>query len=115
MAVALVSRTDWPDPDAPGNRLPDQKQRDGQDSSLRQDSAPGFVQDGMGQVGGGPVKLPDETALRRRLHEEIDLSDMRSAPVDAVFRRYRATASPRLMSRAYRRRFRQNGAAPPGR
>jgi hypothetical protein len=59
----------------------------------------------MFQVGDGPVKLPDETALRRRLHEEIDLSDMRLAPVDAVFRLYRATASPRLMSPAYRRRI----------
>jgi hypothetical protein len=39
----------------------------------------------MDQVGDGPVKLPDETALWRRLHEEIDLSDMRPAPVDAVF------------------------------
>jgi len=67
--------------------------------------APGFVLDGMFQVGDGPVKLPDETALRRRLHEEIDLSDMRLAPVDAVFRRYRATASRRLMAPAYRRRI----------
>ncbi len=35
------------------------------------------------------MKLADEAALRRRLHEEIDLAEVGPAPVEAVFRRYR--------------------------
>ncbi len=35
------------------------------------------------------MKSIDEAALRRRLHEEIDLSEIGPAPVEAVFRRYR--------------------------
>jgi hypothetical protein len=42
------------------------------------------------------VKLPDEAALRRRLHEEIDLAEISPAPVEAVFRRYRAVRARRL-------------------
>ena len=68
----------------------------------------------MDQVGDGPVKLPDETARRQRLHEEIDLSDTRSAPVDAVFRRYSATVHRGSCRRRIGVGFRQNGAAPPG-
>jgi hypothetical protein len=44
------------------------------------------------------VKLTDETALRRRLHEEIDLAEVGPAPVDAVFRRYRAGRARRLVA-----------------
>lgn len=42
------------------------------------------------------MSLPDETALRRRLHEEIDLAEISPAPVEAVFRRYRAVWARRL-------------------
>lgn len=42
------------------------------------------------------MKLTDETALRRRLHEELDLADIGLAPVDAVFRRHRAVKARRL-------------------
>src|SRR5450755_979296 len=43
-----------------------------------------------------PVKLTDEAALRRRLHEELDLAEIAPVPVDAVFRRYRAVRVRRL-------------------
>src|SRR5262245_42099389 len=43
-----------------------------------------------------PVKLPDEAALRRRLHEEIDLAEVGPAPVEALFRRRRAVRARRL-------------------
>ena len=42
------------------------------------------------------MKLPDEAALRRRLHEEIDLAEVGPAPVEAVFRRRRAVRARRL-------------------
>lgn len=42
------------------------------------------------------MKLPDEAALRRRLHEEIDLAEISPAPVEAVFRRCRAVRARRL-------------------
>ena len=41
------------------------------------------------EAGWCPLKLTDDAALRRRLHEEIDLSEIGPAPVEAVFRRYR--------------------------
>src|SRR5690242_19937489 len=54
----------------------------------------------MGSPGDGggryPVKLTDEAALRRRLHEEVDLAEVGPAPVEAVFRRYRAARVRRL-------------------
>lgn len=42
------------------------------------------------------MKLTDEAALRRRLHEEIDRAEVRPAPVEAVFRRYRTVRARRL-------------------
>ena len=42
------------------------------------------------------MKLPDETALRQRLHEEIDLAEVGPALVEAVFRRCRAVRARRL-------------------
>jgi hypothetical protein len=42
------------------------------------------------------VNLPDEPALRQRLHEEIDLAEVGPAPVEAVFRRCRAARARRL-------------------
>jgi len=36
------------------------------------------------------VKLTDEESLRRRLHAEADQAEVGPAPVEAVFRRYRA-------------------------
>jgi hypothetical protein len=42
------------------------------------------------------VTPADERALRRRLHEELDLADLAPAPVDAVFRRSRAVKTRRL-------------------
>ena len=42
------------------------------------------------------MKLPDEAALRRRLHEKIDLAEISPAPVEAVFRRRRAVRARRL-------------------
>ena len=42
------------------------------------------------------MKLPDEAALRRRLHEEIDLAEISPAPVEAVLRRWRAVRARRL-------------------
>jgi len=42
------------------------------------------------------VKLPEEAALRRRLHEEVDLAEISPAPVEAVFRRRRAVWARRL-------------------
>ncbi len=40
--------------------------------------------------------MPDETALRRRLREEVDLAEIPPAPVEAVFRRRRAARARRL-------------------
>ena len=42
------------------------------------------------------MKLTDEAALRRRLHEEIDLAEISPAPVEAVFRRCRGVRARRL-------------------
>jgi hypothetical protein len=42
------------------------------------------------------VKLTDEAALRRRLHEEANLTDIGPAPEEAVFRRYRAARTRQL-------------------
>ncbi|MGD0378239.1 MAG: hypothetical protein ABSB01_27170 [Streptosporangiaceae bacterium] len=42
------------------------------------------------------MRLTDETALRRRLHEALDLAEVGPVPVDAVFRRSRAVRSRRL-------------------
>jgi hypothetical protein len=42
------------------------------------------------------VNLPDETALRQRLHEAIDLAEVGPVPVEAVFRRCRAARARRL-------------------
>jgi hypothetical protein len=42
------------------------------------------------------VKLTDEAALRRRLHEEIELAEVGPAPVEAVFRHRRAARARRL-------------------
>ena len=36
------------------------------------------------------MKLTDEETLRRRLHAEADRAEVGPAPVEAVFRRYRA-------------------------
>jgi hypothetical protein len=41
------------------------------------------------------VKPIEETALRRRLHEQIDLAEISPAPVEAVFRRCRAVRARR--------------------
>lgn len=42
------------------------------------------------------MNLPDETALRQRLHEALDLAEVGPAPVEAVFRRSRAARPRRL-------------------
>lgn len=42
------------------------------------------------------MKLADEAALRRRLHEEIDLAEVGPAPADAVFRQSRRVRARRL-------------------
>jgi hypothetical protein len=42
------------------------------------------------------VKLTDEAAFRRWLHEEADLAEVGPAPVEAVFRRCRAARTRRL-------------------
>ena len=42
------------------------------------------------------MKLTDEAALRRRLHEEVDLAEISPAPVEAVFQRCRAVRAWRL-------------------
>jgi hypothetical protein len=42
------------------------------------------------------VKLTDEETLRRRLHAEADQAEVGPAPVEAVFRRYRAARTRRL-------------------
>jgi hypothetical protein len=44
------------------------------------------------------MKPTDETALRRRLHEEIDLAEVGPAPVDAVFRRHRTVRARQLVA-----------------
>lgn len=46
------------------------------------------------------MKLTDETALRRRLHEELDLAGIPPAPVDAVFEHHRAVRARRLVALA---------------
>ena len=42
------------------------------------------------------MKAIDEAALRRRLHEEVDLAEISLAPVEAVFRRRRTARARRL-------------------
>jgi hypothetical protein len=42
------------------------------------------------------VKLTDEESLRRRLHAEADQAEVGPAPVEAVFRRYRAARTRRV-------------------
>ena len=46
------------------------------------------------------MKLTDEETLRRRLHAEADQAEVGPAPVEAVFRRYRAARTRRLSALA---------------
>jgi hypothetical protein len=46
------------------------------------------------------VKLTDEETLRRQLHAEADQAEVGPAPVEAVFRRYRAARTRRLSALA---------------
>lgn len=46
------------------------------------------------------MKLTDEEDLRRRLHAEADRAEVGPAPVEAVFRRYRAARNRRLSALA---------------